>query len=365
MHAMLIPLLFNVFATSVEVFPIHIRVGETLDARKFPTQNPTFESWLATINPWMIGQHTQSLVIDNATVTYQLNISLKDTIVAEPFSTLPFIASFQVGNPGFVELYNPTLNDLPLVGYALILDDTSYRFTETLSLPSQTSIKIPMQIGTPQIGSIDESHPIIVTELPTALHLWEAERFIYIDSIAITTTMNTRFAAVTLSDHIFYRESFIISPESTYTASSWYALDASIPWQSFAPLPPLTPLLQAKAWATDVMFGAGMFAAGRVEEAFRALEREYGFMNLASQLLLFEEPNTQITGINERGNLDRSTFREAVGRYNYLAARVPGANGLINPNPSPFPLNTLILISLGLVGLFGIFAFIKSRYQRV
>jgi hypothetical protein len=80
---------------------------------------------------------------------------------------------------------------------------------------------------------------------------------------------------------------------------------------------------------------------------------------------LFEEPNTTFQGINESNRLDTSTFREAVGRYNYLAARVPGATGLINPNLSPFLINTLILVSLGLVGIFAIFAFIKSRYKSV
>lgn len=365
MHGLLISILLNVLASPVDPFLIDLRLGETLDARKFPVQTTAFQDWLATIDPLVIGQHTQSLVIDDTMVTYQINISLKDTVVVQPVSTLPFIGSFQIGNPGFIELYNPTVNDLSLDGYALILDDTSYRFTESLILNSQTAIKIPMQLGTPQIGAIDETNPIILFELPSMLHLWEAERFLYIDSVPMSATMMTRFGPVTLADHIFYRESFIVSPETTYTASSWYALDATILWQAFTPAAPLTPVIQAKAWATDVMFGAGMFAAGRVEEAFRALEREYGFMDVASQLLLFEEPNTQITGINERGNLDRSTFREAVGRYNYLAARVPGANGLINPNPSPFPVVTLLITGASLIGLFAVFAYVKSRYQKV
>jgi hypothetical protein len=108
-----------------------------------------------------------------------------------------------------------------------------------------------------------------------------------------------------------------------------------------------------------------MFAAGRVEEAFLALETEYQLMDYRSQNILFEEPNTTFQGINERNRMDTSTFREAVGRYIYLAARVPGATGLINPNPSPFTINILILISLGLVSIFTILAFIKSRYKSV
>lgn len=359
------PLLLNVIPAPTDVFSISMRLGETLDVRKFPSQTLEVETWLATIDPFVIGQHTQAFTFDDVTVHYELEISLKDTWIETPLASHPFIASFQIGNPGFVELYNPTMDDLPLNAYALILDDTSYLFDSAWILPAHASVQIPMQVGIPEVGFIDETKPIIVSKLPTIMHLWEAERFLYIDSIALTEMMMTRFGTVLLPDHIFYRESFIISPETTYTASSWYALDASITWQSFTPLPLLTPLLQAKAWAKDVMFGAGMFAAGRVEEAFRALEREYRFMNVVSQLLLFEEPNTQITGINERGNLDRSTFREAVGRYNYLAARVPGATGLINPNPSPFPVITLLIIGGSLVGLFAVFAYVKSRYQKL
>jgi hypothetical protein len=43
---------------------------------------------------------------------------------------------------------------------------------------------------------------------------------------------------------------------------------------------------------------------------------------------------------------------------------VPGAKGLKNPNLSPFPINTLILIFLGVVGLFALLSIIKSRYQK-
>jgi hypothetical protein len=88
-------------------------------------------------------------------------------------------------------------------------------------------------------------------------------------------------------------------------------------------------------------------------------------MDYRSQNILFEEPNTTFQGINESNQQDSSTFREAIGRYNYLAARVPGSTGLINPNPSHFTINTFILISLGLVGLFAIFTIIKSRYKSV
>jgi hypothetical protein len=206
----------------------------------------------------------------------------------------------------------------------------------------------------------------LVTLFPVRhIFLKEASSLLSTDHIEISEIMQVLNQDADISTHAFQRIPSITDPEASYTSSSWVAVPNEVDVPSHALFQPtVTPLIQAKAWAHYVMFGAGMNAAGRVEEAFRALEKEYQFMDARSQSILFEQPNTSFQGINERNREDTSTFREAVGRYNYLAARVPGATGIINPNPSPFPINTLILISLGLVGLFALFAMIKSRYQR-
>jgi hypothetical protein len=214
-------------------------------------------------------------------------------------------------------------------------------------------------------GSISSVDPIIMVTPVTRLWLLKrVDSFALFDTIPIASTMETRNESKDLTTHVFQRHPQTLAPAYTYDPNEWIAYDADNTLASFALAEPMvTPLEQAKAWATYVMFGAGMNAAGRVEEAFRELEAEYESMDDRSQAILFEEPNTRFQGINERNRLDTSTFREAVGRYNYLAARVPGATGLINP--SPFTINTLILISLGIVGLFAIFAFIKFRFKSV
>jgi hypothetical protein len=190
------------------------------------------------------------------------------------------------------------------------------------------------------------------------------DTFALFDTIPIASTMETRYGSKDVTTNVFQRHPQTLAPAYAYDPNEWIAYDADTTLAPFALAEPMvTPLEQAKACATYVMFGVGMFAAGRVEEAFRALETEYQLMVYSSQKLLFEEPNTTFQGANERNRLDTSTFREAVGRYNYLAARVPGSTGLINP--SPFTINIFIIISLGLVSIFAIFDFIKSRYKSV
>jgi hypothetical protein len=279
-----------------------------------------------------------------------------------------YISSFAFNDTqAFVELFNPTLSTLSLDDYRFNINDTNYFFLEGLSLLPLSAIRVPVMEGVAVPGRISASDPIIVVMPVTKLWLLKrVDSFALFDTIPLTTSIETRYGSKALATHVFQRHPRTLTPAYTYDPNEWIAYDTDETLLPFAlAQPTVTPLEQAKAWATYVMFGAGMNAAGRVEEAFRELEAEYESMDDRSQAILFEEPNTRFQGINERNRLDTSTFREAVGRYNYLAARVPGATGLINPNPSPFPVTTFIFISLGLVGLFAIFAFIKSRYQRV
>jgi hypothetical protein len=160
---------------------------------------------------------------------------------------------------------------------------------------------------------------------------------------------------------VFQRHPQTLAPAYTYDSNEWIAYDADTTFIPFALAEPMvTPLEQAKAWATYVMFGAGMFAAGRVEEAFRELETEYQLMDYRSQNILFEEPNTTFQGINERNRLDTSTFREAVGRYNYLAARVPGAVGLTIAPYIDFA-SLLIVVLLSVLGIAGLTSFLRKQ----
>lgn len=342
-------------------------LGMPMQPYDFPFQSDALDQALEQIDPLIIGATTFSIDEDGVTYTFTIQYT-NDGVRIDPYvGQKPFISSFGVNDTHhFVSLFNPTLEPLDLDNYGFVVNDTYYGFTTGLTVPSMQEKRIALIEGMAEIGAMEEDDPI-VTQFPIRhLYLREASTFLFIDHIDIEETMQVINEVVSVDTHAFKRTPYLTFPEERYTFSSWYAIpnEEEVPVHVF-PQPNVTPLMQAKAWAHYVMFGAGMNAAGRVEEAFRALEAEYNVMDYRSQGLLFEVPNTSFQGINERGRLDTSTFREAVGRYNYLAARVPGATGLINPNPSPFPINTLILISLGFVGLFGIFAFIKSRYQRM
>ena len=306
--------------------------------------------------------HTVEGVDDGLTLT----VTLEDSVIASPFIENIYLSMIMFdGTSGFVEWYNGYETAIDLASISFIINQTGYTFASFMMEPN-TSIRVPLTLGVPEQGNVDLTTGIILFEPPSSIVLRDAEQMTILERVVWDDIVTTRFGSVLTSDHGVRRILPTRDDQGLIPVSAWvpFPLDQTI--TPFNPLAGVTTSLeQAKAWATYVMFGAGMFAAGRVEEAFRALEEEYQFMDLRSKAILFEQPNTSFQGINERDRLDVSTFREAVGRYNYLAARVPGATGLINPNPSPFPVITLLLIGGSLVGLFGLFAYLKSRYQRI
>jgi len=364
MHVWMLPLvLLSTLQNPIQTeFDLIYPLGTELTVSDFPFQHQEIAQAIDQIDPLILG--TTSFLINHETIEYRFKLTMtNDGVIIDPLvGQKPFISSFAVNDTHhFVSLFNPTLSSLSLDNYGLIINDTYYAFEIGIFIPSMVEIRIPLLDGVSMIDVIGDDG--LVTLFPVRhIFLKEASSLLSTDHIEISEIMQVLNQDADISTHAFQRIPSITDPEASYTSSSWVAVPNEVDVPSHALFQPtVTPLIQAKAWAHYVMFGAGMNAAGRVEEAFRALEKEYQFMDARSQSILFEQPNTSFQGINERNREDTSTFREAVGRYNYLAARVPGATGIINPNPSPFPINTLILIYLGLVGLFAIFAFINSR----
>jgi hypothetical protein len=369
MNVWMLPfVLLSTLQTPVQTeFNLIYPLGTEIPLRDFPFQDQGIIQAIDQIDPLMLG--STSFSVDHETMEYTFTVTMtNDGVILDPLiGEKPFISSFGVNDTHhFISLFNPTLSSLSLDNYGLIVNDTFYGFDPGLSIPSMGEKRIVLNEGVAEIGTMGDDDPLVTFFPIRHIYLREASTFLLIDRIEITEVMQAFNQSTNMTTHTFQRIPFVTGPEETYTSTSWIAVanEENVPMHTLFQ-PTLTPLLQAKAWAHYVMFGAGMFAAGRVEEAFRALEEEYQFMDARSQAILFQLPNTSFQGINERGRLDTSTFREAVGRYNYLAARVPGATGLLNPNPSPFPVNTIILMSIGLVGLFALFAFVKSRYQRI
>lgn len=362
-----IVLLTSLHAPIQTDFDFSFPLGTEISQSYFPFQDQALVQALEEIDSFTLGTISFSLNHESIEYTFTVTITNDGVIIDPLVGVKPFISSFAVNDiHHFVSLFNPTLSSLSLDNYGLVINDTYYAFDLGLSIPSMAEKRIVLTEGVAEVGSIGEDDPLVTFFPIRHLYLREASTFLFIDRVEITEVMQVLNVDANILTHAFQRYPYVTNPEESYTSTSWIATPNEVDVPSHALFQPtITPLIQAKAWGHYVMFGAGMNAAGRVEEAFRALETEYQFMDARSQAILFEQPNISFQGTNERDRLDTSTLREAVGRFNYLAARVPGANGLINPNPSPFPINTLILISLGLVGLFALFAMIKSRYQRV
>jgi hypothetical protein len=342
---------------------IKVSLGETIDPLMFQSSDPTLANQLESIDISVLSQTTITVNDDGTLRDVIVKVTNEGAVVQPLIGSLPFIAKFAWNDTNqFIEIFNSSDTIIDLSMYQLKLNLNTFDFELNTNLDPFSSNLWQLELGTLSSSPLSLDTVIVIPEGLTSIGLYDILQEEDIDVLELEDVLPTRYGNQALSEVVFSRYNKVIEPEIEWQADSWVVLNNESefdPHSLFVPV--LTPLDQAKAWATDVMFGRGMFAAGRVEEAFRTLEEEYTFMHPLSQALLFEASNTQVSGINERGNQDTSSFREAVGRYNYLAARVPGATSLINPNPEPFPWVILILVSLGVLGLFGVVAYFKSR----
>ena len=355
-----------VFASPITI-TVSYGLHETVDVNAYDN-HPGLRSFLSTIDTSVLGESTYTYTIDEIEKSLTFVVSNTVTIVEPLVGYDAYIASFAFNEThAFVELFNPTIDVLNLDLYRIVINDNNYAFAEGATLAPLTSVKVPVTEGIEAPAFISETNPIVIHQ-PPVTKLWllkQVDTFALFDTIPIASIMSTRFGTSSLSDYVFRRDAKTLTPSYVYDANEWLAYPNNIVPTPFALLEPtVTSLEQAKAWATYVMFGAGMFAAGRVEEAFRALETEYLAMAISSQQILFAQPNTIVRGVNENGQADQSTFREAIGRYNYLAARVPGAEGLNGPPAEPFTWITILYGLIAVVAFAGLFLFIKQRRQR-
>jgi hypothetical protein len=341
-------------------------LNETIDETLFDN-NPGLRSFIPMINTSVLGETSYTYTHEDIEKTLIFKVSNTATLVNPLFGYDAYISSFAFNDTqAFVELFNPTLVTLSLDDYRFVINDTNYFFQEGLTLLPTSSIRVPVVEGVAVSGSISSVDPFIMVTPVTRLWLLKrVDTFALFDTIPIASTMETRYGSKDLTTHVFQRHPQTLAPAYTYDSNEWIAYDADTTLTPFALAEHMvTPLEQAKAWATYVMFGAGMFAAGRVEEAFRELKAEYNAMAALSKTLIFSEPSTIITGINENNREDRSSFREAVGRYNFLAARVSGAEGLNTPPNNDVSWLTIFYGFLSVLGFTSLTIFIKQQKQR-
>jgi hypothetical protein len=341
-------------------------LGETLDVQQLP-QDAGLRSFVTTLDANVLATHTYTVNEEGNQTTYTFTYTNEVTLTQPLVGNKLMIASVHPVHEGWIELYNPSTQIMAMADYAIVVNDNTFPFDDGLTVQPFSSLVIPLVFGAQKMGStIGPIHPLVF--IRGIDRLWLIDNIpspTLLETVEVDTTMITSYGEIAIEDAWFQKFPSKVTPDFTFESMHWRAIPITSTFMPFQiASPTITPLTQAKAWATYVMYGAGMFAAGRVEEAFRALEAEYGWMSAEAKALIFSAPNTIITGINENNEQDRSTFREAVGRYNYLAARVPGAVGLTMPPETTFPWLTIGYASLALMGFVSFFLFIKKKTSR-
>lgn len=123
---------------------------------------------------------------------------------------------------------------------------------------------------------------------------------------------------------------------------------------------------QSRAFVRYVMFGAGMFAQGRVEEAFLALRTEFELMHMESIKYFLENANEKVRGINEEGKEVEVSFKNAYERINVLANRSGHSSFISTRRSNSFNLsNSFLIIALIGSSLCGYtLLLLITKYQR-
>ena len=224
-----------------------------------------------------------------------------------------------------IEIYNPTSSLISLEDYALVInyedgDDALISLSE-FEVISKDTFTVSHFASS---GAIYDSASVLVEiDLDGAIAINLVKEDTIIDNVElIPNTSWFRFDESPLLGNVIRRHYKTVGPNAVFTSNEWiFAENNTSDYGTHQISETITSIAeQAKAFARYVMYGAGMFAAGRVEEAFLALKKEYTLMSNEAKQYFIDNKDTKVEGINEKGKRDSATFREAQGRISVLAS---------------------------------------------
>ena len=308
------------------------------------------------------------------TVAYQTYITSFDIFVTNEnvFNTIDVAHDIFISevinlndNEYGLELFNNTPNDIDLSKYKVVINSEnnvpidislsgSILKDETFSVASSSATDINLQNADNLSSQLDFN-------LATSIEIVKNENSI-IDHFAFATS--SWFQESDYDGNVTIRHYRNQKPETQFNGKSWYKAgnDTSNFNQHHIVKDIVTFENQAKAFARYVMFGAGMFAAGRVSEAFNALKTEYDLMSEGAKQFFINNKDTTVQGINESNKLVSVTFKEAHNRIAVLASR----SGNTSFIPSSFSFNfsgvaPYLIIGVAVVSIGGYFLFIAKK----
>ena len=289
------------------------------------------------------------------------NENVRNTIVSTSDLFISEIVFLDNNNFG-LELYNNTNTQTDLSNYFLTLNYPEHDPvqialpTETLDVQDAYTISSPLATLDDLVVANYKSGELDFTDIMNVTLTKETNSLI-VDNFEFIPDLSwfnppSEFINSVVRKH--YRNN---QPSSTFDSQGWYI--TSTDTSDFGSHSVIEDIMsvedQAKAFARYVMFGAGMFAAGRVNEAYQALKSEFELMSGASKAYFINNKNVTVQGYNETNKFVTVTFREAQGRISVLASRsgnvsfVPSTNtfNLSFDNLAPYLLIGLVVLAFG------------------
>lgn len=318
-----------------------------------------------------LGTQLVTLTAGSSSTSFEVFVTNELVRNVNPQSTELLISEFAYldqENIG-IELFNPTSSPIDLDPYTLTINYES----KEASIISLSSLEIDnketfMVSHLSSSGDLNDlSSMLVEIDLNAATNITLTKEETIVDKIElVSTTPWFNDVSSSLFGNVVRRHYKTYRPSSSFFTNEWIFVGNDTSGYGLHQLSDVITSVeeQAKAFARYVMFGAGMFAAGRVEEAFFALKSEYEMMTFDAKEFFINNKKVKVEGLNESGKLISATFSEAHARISVLASR--SGNPSFIPRDNSLSINfgeTDSLLILGVVILFATAGFIFIRFK--
>lgn len=331
--------------------------------------SPITDFFISGDNPYTLGEQLITVSYQGLQATYPIKVTNEAAIFFPLVAEDIFISEYVRLNDSdlALELFNGTNSAVNLGDYSISiteekvfgLNNVDLAVNETYVIASNTSKQEILGVA----QQIEADFSWVVGDM---IELKKGQVPIDVINTIEDNTSNCINGICSLDNSVLARSNKHFQKTTDFNKREWHVFgsDLSRLGQHHFASANLTYEQQAKAFGEYVMYGAGMFAAGRVEEAYQQLKEEYGFMHINAKAFFIQNPNYEIEGINEEGKLDKSTFKEASGRIAVLASRngepsfLPHSSSFSSDNST---IKNAILIALIAMTFVGFYLLLKFK----
>lgn len=300
-------------------------------------------------DPLNLGEQVVYINYENFSTSFTVFVTNENVKTSLVTTSDLFISEFiylDENNVG-IELYNSTTSSINLNDYKI---KVTYNGDFPPLVIDLTDVNIPSKITFTVASNLANEENLQASQLFVDIDLANAVNLTLVknDKVVDTIVFHGETGWFNIYDSLFAgvmrRHYKVFNPNTTFITNEWISTKQDTSNFNMHEVSSVVISIeeQAKAFARYVMFGAGMNAAGRVEEAYTSLKSEYSFMSNESKQYFIENKNVKVEGINEANKRVSVTFSEAHGRIAVLASKTG--------NTTFIPANKGFSFSLGRYG---------------